>query len=175
MTVIAPSSRVRRHVHPEHNDPATWLRRGEVGKLLGIPRTSVRYLETNGALHPLRDERGDYLYDPDEVNAYAVSNPRRGAKIYDDGDLTCEAAKLFELGKTRNEVVVALRITYARADALWEEWHCGDFEAAAKRRRARAAAETLDKLQTAADRKRNAARERTLALMRSMARNPSPR
>jgi len=162
-------------VHPEHNDPATWLRRGEVGKLLGIPRTSVRYLETNGALHPLRDERGDYLYDPDEVNAYAVSNPRRGAKIYDDGDLTCEAAKLFELGKNRNEVVVALRITYDRADALWQEWRCADFETAAKLRRTQEAQAAAERLQAAADRKREASRKRSRALMQTLTRDPGAR
>jgi hypothetical protein len=102
--------------------------------LLGIPRTSVRYLEGNGALHPIRDRYGDYLYDPDEVHAYAMTHPRRGAKVYDEGDLACEAFKLFEEGKTRVQVVIALRITCERADALWTEWQRGDFEDAVKAR-----------------------------------------
>jgi len=130
----APISRAKRRVHPDHNDPATWLRRGEVAKLLGISRISVKYLDGTGGLHPIRDQRGDYFYDPDEVNAYALSHPRRGAKIYEDGELTCEAFKLFEEGKTRVQVVIALRITCERADALWTEWQRGDFEDAAKAR-----------------------------------------
>ncbi len=83
-------------------------------------------LDKVGALHPTRDFRGDARYDPDEVNAYAVSHPRHGRRIFDDGELTAEFAKLMAQGKGRRDAVMELRITFARADELHAEWMRGN-------------------------------------------------
>ncbi len=133
MTVYA-TARLKRSTPPDHNDPTTWLHRGEVAKMLGIPRETVRSIEKYGGLHPTKDGRGDMLFDPDEVKAWAMAHPRLGVKLYDDGDIAAAAFKLFEAGRTRVQVVIALRITCERVDALWEEWRRGDFEDAAKAR-----------------------------------------
>lgn len=119
-----------RYVAPRHDDPTTWLSRGEAAKLLGITTVSVLRLDKSGALHPIRDFRNDARYDPDEINAYSVAHPRRGRGILSDGDLTAEAVKLLEQGRNRRELVVELRITFARADELYREWAHGDFETA---------------------------------------------
>ena len=126
---------VRRHP-PDHNDPTTWLHRGEVAKLLGTTRNVVKKLQLEGALHPLKDSRGDLLYDPDEVHAYALAHPKLGRKLYDDGDITAAAFKLFEEGKTRRQVVMTLRITCDRADALYAEWKRDDFDEVLAEKRA---------------------------------------
>lgn len=129
---------------PNHSKPSTWLRRGEVSKLLNCTKDKVRYLETNGALHPIEDEYKEKRFDPDEVYAYAMQHPHAPEKKTDE-ELTASAFKMFEENRTRREVVMALRITTARADALWEEWSTEDFETAvATRKAAEAAARAAD-------------------------------
>lgn len=145
-----------RLVAPRHEDPATWLSRGEVAKLLGVTNVAVLHLDRKGALHPTRDFRGDARYDPDEVNAYAVSHPRRGGRIFDDGQLAAEASRLFAANTGRRAVVTALRVTYARADELYAEWARGDdFKVV---RAARAAERTAERAERARTQKRAALR-----------------
>jgi DNA-binding transcriptional MerR regulator len=145
---------------PNHLKPETWLRRGEVAKLLNRTKDAVRYLETNGALHPIEDEHGERRFDPDEVYAYAMQHPH-APKQKTDEELTATAFKMFEENRTRREVVMALRITTARADALWEEWSTEDFETAATKRReaeaaARKAAEEMEQKRTGEERRKMA-------------------
>lgn len=151
---------------PNHSKPDTWLRRGEVSKLLNRTKDGVRYLETSSALHPVKDEYGELRFDPDEVYAYAMTHPQ-APKQKTDEELTAIAFKMFEENRTRREVVMALRITTARADALWEEWSIEGFEAAVAMRKsaeaaAKAAAEELEHKQTREERNKL-----TLAMLKS--------
>lgn len=130
------NSRNRRLVPPVHNDPSTWLYRGEVAKLLNSTREGVRLLDARGALHPIKNARGDWLYDPDEVAAWSVAHPKVAARLLDDGDLTAAAFDLFDAGASRREIVKKLRITCDRVDALYEQWKVDDLDAALAARRA---------------------------------------
>lgn len=151
---------------PDHSKPNTWLRRGEVAKLLNRTKDAVRYLETSGALHPIEDEHGERRFDPDEVYAYAMQHPP-APKQKTDEELTASAFRMFEENRTRREVVMALRITTARADALWEEWSIEGFETAVAMRKsavaaARAEAEKQEEKQTKEER-----HKLTLAMLKS--------
>lgn len=163
MPIIALTPRNgRRTTPPSHNDPATWLRRSEVAKILNMTNVGVLHAERAGGLHPISDDRGDKLYDPAEVQAYAVSHPRRGARFYDDGDLAAEAAKLFAAGVGRREIVMRLRVTFDRVDDLYLEWSKGDDLAAAAARRKQERTEAA-----LAREERRRARERTTRLNRA--------
>lgn len=130
------NSRNYRVVPPVHDDPATWLYRGEVAKLLNSTREGVRLLTARGALHPIKNARGDWLYDPDEVAAWSVAHPKLAARLLDDGDLTAAAFELFDAGATRREIVKKLRITCDRVDKLYEQYRVDDLDAALAARRA---------------------------------------
>lgn len=169
MTVIALTPRVgARTIPPDHNNPASWLRRGEVARLLGISNIAVAHATKSGGLHPITDARGDKLYDPDEVNAYAITHVRRrGARFMDDGELAAEAAKLFAAGAGRREAVMALRITYARVDELYLEWKRGDsYDAAIAAREQEHARSEQARAQARAERDRARRRLATYRMLR---------
>ena len=151
---------------PDHSKPNTWLRRGEVAKLLNYTKDKVRYLENTGALHPLQDEYNEFRFDPDEVYAYAMQHPP-APKQKTDEELTATAFKMFEENRTRREVVMALRITTARADALWEEWSTEDFETAVAMRRAAEAAAKAAVEELGHKRSQEERNKMTLALLKS--------
>jgi hypothetical protein len=127
----------------------------------------VRYLETNSALHPIEDEHGERRFDPDEVYAYAMQHPHAPEKKTDE-ELTASAFKMFEENRTRREVVMALRITTARADSLWEEWSTEDFETAVATRKAAEAATKAAAEEQEHKRTREERNKLTLAMLKSV-------
>ena len=143
---------------PDHHDKNTWLRRGEVAKLLGVKRESVRGLENTGALHPITDKFGEYRFDPDEVHAYVILHPPQGRPYISDGELAAQAFALFAAGHGRREVVLVLRITPTHADELFIEWQQDDFIAAI-------AAKKLEQELEDNDKKRAERRANVLALL----------
>lgn len=146
---------------PDHNDPATWLCKLETAKMLGVSRQMVYKLSKEGALHPIIDKRGDYFFDPDEVQAYALTHPK--IKRYGvGGDLAAEAFKLFDAGRRRQDCVIELRCTPQQIDELWAEWKRDDFASA---RAERAALAELHER----ERKRDRAMKAALEAMRAMA------
>lgn len=175
MTVVSPS-RFKRTKAPAHNDPSTWLHIVETARLLNVTRQAVRSMVGRGDLHPIRDTRGDALFDPDEVNAYAVSHPHvRNARYLNDGELTAEAFRLLNEGAARRELIMQLRITAERADALYEEWSTGDdWDAAVRRRREQRAAERAEREERARARERAERRRTSLSALIGGGEKPRP-
>lgn len=168
----APRRALARTVPARHDDPSTWLRRGEAAQILGTNRDGVRALEKRGVLRPIRDPAGDARFDPDAVNAFAASHPKFGQKLWDDGDLTAAAAKLFDAKVPRREVVQRLRITFARADELYEDWLKGDFPAAVRARQQQRALEAAAARERTRDKKQRRLDDALKTLRTTLARRP---
>ena len=159
---------------PEHDKPETWLRRGEVAKLLNVGKDAVRYYETSGALHPRQDATGEWRFDPEEVYAYAMTHPK--VKKRTDDEIEAAAFELFEQGADRRRVVIALRITVARAQKLWEDWQTADFEVAARSEQEQEARAKREREEREKDEQRRARLARTQAILgRLGAATPTPR
>lgn len=176
MTVVSPSRR-KRTQPPVHDDPSTWLHRIEVIRRLNVTRDAVRYMISRGDLHPIRDSRGDALFDPDEVNAYAMAHPRAraGMQQLGDGEITSEAFRLLNDGVTRRDLIMQLRITAERADALYEEWATGDdWQTALRRRREQRAIERAEREEKRRARERAERRRTSLATLISSSEKPKP-
>ena len=150
-----------------HDDPSTWLHKIEVAHLLNVTRQAVRAMALRGDLHPIKDTRGDSLFDPDEVNAYAVSHPRILRKHFaTDGELAAEAFRLLNDGATRRELIINCKITAERADTLYEEWSTGDdWQAAMHKRREQRALERAEREERARTRERTERRRTSLAAL----------
>ena len=166
--MLKPSTRRVRRDAPNHLNPATWLLRGEVAKLLNIGKESVRYLESNGTLHAVTDARGDHRFDPDEVNTFSATHPLAHGKrrSISEGELAATAFDLFNTGRTRREVVTILRITPAKADALFLEWKQDDFEIATSTKRATDERAKLEREAREQDLKRQERRKAALAMLK---------
>ena len=156
---------------PVHDDPTTWLQRFEVARILGLTRNGVFDIEHRGGLHPIRNARGDKLFDPDEVQAWAIAHPKQGRKLYDDGDIAAAAFKLFSDGKTRREVVIELRITCDRVDKLYEQYRVDDLDVALAARRAAERRAGEERERAARDRRRR----RVFDALKTLQAKPSPR
>ena len=119
---------------PDSKNSDTWYTCGEVAELLGCSRSGVKAREGR-ALHPVIDAHGTHRYPPAEVQALRFHDQRlgRGPALgpTTDGQLTAAAFQMIESGRSRNEVIIALGITAAQADALWEDYRIGSFEEAA--------------------------------------------
>ena len=173
--------RIRRLV-PDHADPASWLQRIEVARLLGVTRQSVWYLERQGLLHPrlegpdtLPDEKRERRFDPAEVYAYAMTHPPSHKAVpRADGDIAAAAFTMFDEGVARSEVVKKLHITPERADALWAEYHKGDFETAERDRRERERREQEAVAKREEDRQRQQRLERTQSILGKLGGSATP-
>jgi hypothetical protein len=104
------------------------MTRYELVQTTGIGLSTIPALERRGHLHPLRvyrrdtrgAERSTLVYSPDEV----AKLPRRGRTISDrsPGETTARAFEMFRDAKTDEEVVIELRETVDRVQALREQW-----------------------------------------------------
>ncbi len=166
-----------RFLLPQHDDPETWLSRGEVARLLGVSNVSVLLYTKNGTLHPIRDARGDNRYDPDEVNAYSAAHPR-GRIILTKGELAAAFAQLMSENKGRRDAVIELRITFEQADRLYTEWMRGnEFPGAvaerAKERAQRAETRALRAHERAREQRRAHARRVVREALKGLRREPT--
>jgi hypothetical protein len=154
------AGRIKRTKLPDHNDPSSWLSKGEAAKLIGVTRQMIRKLTVEGAFHPIRDSYGDAFFDPDEVHSYAVTHPKI-KRFGSHGELAAEAFKLFQAGHRRQDCVIELRCTPQEVDELWAEWKRDDFASARAERAAQAELHERE-------RKRDRAMKAALEAMRAM-------
>lgn len=131
--------------------PDIWPTRVEAGDQIGKSERSIRRHEELGELHALPDKKGTFRVDPSGLERLVAQRPPnnvpsqgaqgpggdQGSAGIDkenetpnvppatpgpDGTTTAEAFALFNAGKNRREVVVALKLPAALVQKLYEQW-----------------------------------------------------
>jgi len=110
-------------------DTTAWMTRAESAGFLRCSPQTLKNYEKRGMVHPLRcvrrDARGHEqivaIYDPQELRKL----PRGAVREYTPREATLIESRGFELfnqGKTIRDVVIELKETYDRIQALHEKW-----------------------------------------------------
>lgn len=112
---------------PPERDTSTWLTREQASDLLGVSIQSLRNWETRGYLTVGKKRSAHYqrdvtVYDPDELarmprRLYKMASPK-----LDAGEIDARVFQLLDAGKCLREIVVEVRIPYAQAEHLREQW-----------------------------------------------------
>jgi DNA-binding transcriptional MerR regulator len=89
--------------------------------LLGVSRACIQYYERTGRLHPVRNARGIFIFDREEVEALAHKR-RSGRLQLLSGEICAEAFTRFQAGDSPADVVIALALPPEYVNALWQEY-----------------------------------------------------
>jgi hypothetical protein len=107
---------------PGKMPPKKLLSRKETAAILGCCKIAVKYHHGKSLL-PTKNEKGEYLYDPDQVARLAVvmrtRGPRPGPKPVGTSAAAREAFRLFALSVSLDEIVLTLGLEPEKVF----EWH----------------------------------------------------
>ena len=131
MAVIAMPPSKRRPATPQKTstpDTSGWLDRVEIQDKLNISVHTIMRWERRGLLHPVKALRRDtagaervtYVYDPDEIAK--LPNRDHYGLASSAGEVAARVFEMFYDGKTIGEIVVKLRETPEKIEALHEKW-----------------------------------------------------
>lgn len=97
----------------------------EVAALLGCSRAHVLHFHGK-RLTPVKDERGQWLYDREQVERLATvqlsKGRKRGPKPKDPGAVAREVFRLFALNVSLPQIVESLSVTPEFVRGLYDEW-----------------------------------------------------
>ena len=112
------------------------IKRGEVGKRLGVSVSKVRSMQQAGEVESqLRD--GVHYFDPSEIDrlAQAKADKHSGVRGMSEGKVAAKVFEMLDGGCNRSEIVQTLEITPHKVDALYEAWREPDLEASHQRQK----------------------------------------
>jgi DNA-binding transcriptional MerR regulator len=95
-----------------------WLTRIEAAKVLGVSKTRVRQFEAAGVLCPLRDHRGRWRFNPEEILDLAT---RRGAAGASGRGVECLVA-MFRARRSVLEIRAATGLSTEKIMRLYAEY-----------------------------------------------------
>ena len=111
---------------------ARLVTRSQAADLLGVSRSTVKRLHER-ELHPITDDKGQSLYNLEEVEQVRIRRTRSwgppvapaAAAVADDGAIAAELFALFDQGKHPVDVVKERRVAprvAGEAYAIWARW-----------------------------------------------------
>jgi hypothetical protein len=107
-------------VSKEVRASASGLTRSQVARQLGVSTTEVHRMRLKGVLHPKRDERGVWRYDPAEVVRAAAGRSTAGTRTL--GQTAALAFRMFDQGGELKDIVMALQVPPEEVRRLYREW-----------------------------------------------------
>jgi hypothetical protein len=123
--------RVRGEIaNPGAPDTSNWYTRNEASDLLGISAQTLVNYERRGFLHPQyvyrratnNADRRVTVYSPDELNKLRSYNRSIIVAARDPGERAARAVEMFREGKSREDVIVALRGTFDEINDYHNKW-----------------------------------------------------
>jgi hypothetical protein len=123
--------RIRGEVaNPSAPDTSCWLTRNEASDLLRISAQTLANYERRGFLHPQyvyrratnNADRRVIVYSPDELNKLRSYNRGIAVAARDPGERAARAVELFRQGKSKEDVLVAMRATFDEVNDFYSRW-----------------------------------------------------